>query len=284
MKVTPRIEPVYGKIFKIGNRVEHEVSGACLEPFFELIPRQQELFELSLPHFTERNFERLNYQSKEAAFELTYDTVNLDAIYYKFIYEREVQTDHFEKQPEFNPVEPTRSVRANTKMKASEKLTEYFDQLAYAGSQRYKNDVFQRAGRIMQPEEFVVQEDPMQELEGGKQSDNLYERSNSDNELDRESLAPSVIVKSQEDLFSPNKHSEKHPKQSQQEPIRIENGNDEPPSLMSVLVQQVRQYEDMIYFKKYSSEQEKHQINAILSSLRKQRDEFLQASEKQSGR
>lgn len=54
----------------------------------------------------------------------------------------------------------------------------------------------------------------MQELEGGKQSDNLYERSNSDNELDRESLAPSVIVKSQEDLFSPNKHSEKHPKQS----------------------------------------------------------------------
>ena len=78
----------------------------------------------------------------------------------------------------------------------------YFDELNYSGSQSYKRDVLQRAGHILQPEEFVKEQDQIAELEGGggenssvneKAADNLYEKSSSDHELDRDSRGASAL-------------------------------------------------------------------------------------------
>ena len=40
MRMIPLIEPVYGKIFKIGNKAENEVSGVIIEPFKDYISKE----------------------------------------------------------------------------------------------------------------------------------------------------------------------------------------------------------------------------------------------------
>ena len=71
----------------------------------------------------------------------------------------------------------------------------------------------QRAGRILQPEEFVKEQDQIAELEGGggenssvneKAADNLYEKSSSDHELDRDSRGASALGRLQEQSVTPN--------------------------------------------------------------------------------
>lgn len=66
-----------------------------------------------------------------------------------------------------------------------------------------------RTTDIMQSEELASEQDEIDEFEGGKgesvahSGDNLYERSSSDHELDRDSREPSALAKALEEEVQP---------------------------------------------------------------------------------